>query len=73
MPFDPGIFHDSDVLITGGLGFIGSALARRLVGARAKVTLLDSLIPEYGGNWFNIHDIRDKVTVEVADACDRRR
>ena len=70
MPFDPGIFRNSDVLITGGLGFIGSALARRLLGLGARVTLVDSLIPEYGGNRFNIHDIQDRVTVDLADVRD---
>jgi UDP-glucose 4-epimerase len=64
---DPKIFFESDVLITGGFGFIGSSLARRLLARDAKVTLVDSLIPEYGGNLFNIHDIRNRVTVELAD------
>ena len=70
MPFDGKIFSGSDVLITGGLGFIGSALARRLVSLGAKVTLVDSLIPEYGGNRFNIHDIADRVAVNIADVRD---
>ena len=47
--------NGASVLITGGLGFIGSNLARRLVGSGARVTLVDSLIPVYGGNRFNIH------------------
>jgi UDP-glucose 4-epimerase len=68
--WNPDIFAGSDVLITGGLGFIGSALARRLVEIGAKVTLVDSLIPEYGGNLFNIHDIRDRVTVDLTDVRD---
>jgi UDP-glucose 4-epimerase len=68
--WDPDIFADSDVLVTGGLGFIGSALARRLVELGATVTLVDSLIPEYGGNLFNIHDIRDRVTVDLTDVRD---
>lgn len=59
-----------NALITGGLGFIGSSLARRLVGLGARVTLVDSLIPEYGGNLFNIHDIRDRVTVNISDVRD---
>jgi len=63
-------FSGSRALITGGLGFIGSNLARRLVGAGAKVTLMDSLIPEYGGNLFNIHDIRDRVEVSITDVRD---
>ena len=59
------------VLITGGLGFIGSNLARRLVGHGARVTLIDSLVPEYGGNFHNIADIRDRVTVNISDVRDR--
>ena len=70
MPQDYKVFAGSDALITGGLGFIGSALARRLVGLGARVTLVDSLIPEYGGNWFNIHDIRDQLRVEQIDVRD---
>jgi len=58
------------VLITGGLGFIGSNLARRLVKRGAIVTLVDSLIPEYGGNLFNIEDIRDLVQVNISDVRD---
>jgi UDP-glucose 4-epimerase len=63
-------FKDSNVLITGGLGFIGSNLARRLVDLGANVTLVDSLIPQYGGNFFNIHDIQDSVKVNVSDVRD---
>ncbi len=75
-PYNPevarnhNIFAGADVLVTGGLGFIGSALVRRLVGLGAKVTLVDSLIPEYGGNLFNIHDIRDRVNVDLTDVRD---
>lgn len=63
-------FRRKNVLITGGLGFIGSTLARRLVKAEAKVTLVDSLIPEYGGNLFNINDIADDVIVNISDVRD---
>ncbi|GAB4541204.1 MAG: NAD-dependent epimerase/dehydratase family protein [Thermodesulfovibrionia bacterium] len=63
-------FNGKNILITGGLGFIGSNLAHRLVSLGAKVTLIDSLIPEYGGNLFNIKDIKDKVTVNIADVRD---
>ncbi|MFM7230014.1 MAG: NAD-dependent epimerase/dehydratase family protein [Cyanobacteriota bacterium] len=59
-----------NVLITGGLGFIGSNLARRLVQERHRVTLIDSLIPEYGGNFANIADIRDEVAVNISDVRD---
>jgi UDP-glucose 4-epimerase len=63
-------FEHRQVLITGGLGFIGSNLARRLVSLGANVTLIDSLIPEYGGNLFNINDIQDQVQVNICDVRD---
>jgi nucleoside-diphosphate-sugar epimerase len=63
-------FSGAKVLITGGLGFIGSSLARRLVQLEAKVTLADSLIPQYGGNLFNIHDIKDRIAVNITDVRD---
>ena len=63
-------FKGKKVLITGGLGFIGSTLARRLVDLRADVVLVDSLIPEYGGNLFNIAGIEDRVRVNIADVRD---
>ena len=59
-----------EVLITGGVGFIGSNLARRLVMLGAKVTLVDSLIPLYGGNLRNIEDIRGKVALNISDVRD---
>lgn len=63
-------YRGAKVLITGGLGFIGSNLARRLVGLGAEVTLVDSLIPQYGGNPFNVADIRDRVRINVCDVRD---
>ena len=63
-------YRDAQVMITGGVGFIGSALARRLVEAGARVTLVDSLIPEYGGNLFNIAGLEDKLRVNIADVRD---
>jgi len=67
-------YHDAyrgrHVLITGGLGFIGSNLARRLVELGAEVALVDALIPEYGGNRANIAGIEDRVAVHVADVRD---
>ena len=64
-------FRGLRVLVTGGLGFIGSNLARRLLtlGA-AEIVLVDSLIPEYGGNRFNISGIEKDVTVNIADVRD---
>ena len=61
------LFRGSSVLITGGLGFIGSNLARRLLKMGAKVTLLDSLIPQSGGNLFNISGIEKNVRVNISD------
>jgi UDP-glucose 4-epimerase len=63
-------FRGKRILITGGLGFIGSTLARELVAHDAKVTLIDSLIPEYGGNRANIEGIEDRVEVHVSDVRD---
>ena len=55
------------VMITGGLGFIGSNLAAQLVELGARVLIVDSLIPDYGGNLFNIGGIEDDVRVNIAD------
>ena len=54
-------------MVTGGLGFIGSNVARQLAALGARVLLVDSLIPEYGGNLFNISGIDDRVRVNIAD------
>ena len=59
-----------NVLITGGLGFIGSNLARRLVAEGARVTVCDALIEGYGGNLANVAEIRDAIEVERADVRD---
>ena len=64
-------FLNKRVLITGGLGFIGSNLARRLVDDGAEITLVDSLIPEYGGNLFNVSDIQGRVRVNISDVRDK--
>lgn len=63
-------FQDKKVLITGGIGFIGSNLAIRLVEAGAKVTLVDSLIPTYGGNLFNIEPVKYRARVNISDVRD---
>jgi UDP-glucose 4-epimerase len=55
------------VLVTGGLGFIGSSLAHQLVDLGADVLLVDSMIPDYGGNLFNIADIENRVRVNISD------
>jgi UDP-glucose 4-epimerase len=63
-------YEGKKVLITGGLGFIGSNLARTLVPLGAEVLLVDSLIPDYGGNLFNIDGIESRVKVNIADVRD---
>ena len=63
-------YSGKEILITGGLGFIGSNLARSLVTQGANLTLVDSLIPQYGGNAFNIDDIKNKVAVNICDVRD---
>jgi UDP-glucose 4-epimerase len=70
MALDETDFGGARVLITGGLGFIGSNLARRLVELGSEVTVVDSLIPDYGGNLYNIEGIRDRIQVNVSDVRD---
>src|SRR6187399_2070058 len=60
-------YRDRSVLITGGLGFIGSNLAKALVNLGANVLIVDSLIPDYGGNLFNVRAIEGRVRINVAD------
>ena len=64
------VFREKRILITGGLGFIGSTLAHRLAGMGAQVLLVDSLIPEYGGNLFNIDRLEGCVQVNISDVRD---
>lgn len=63
-------FKGKNVMVTGGLGFIGSNLAHKLVEFGANVSLVDSLMPDYGGNLFNIHGIENKVSVNISDVRD---
>jgi UDP-glucose 4-epimerase len=67
---DPGFFEGSKVVITGGAGFIGSNLAVRLLDLGAHVTLVDSLVPEYGGNLFNIREYERRVRLNISDVRD---
>lgn len=60
-------FQNKKILIAGGLGFIGSNLARKLVNLGAKVHIIDALIPESGGNLFNIEGIEDQIEIHIAD------
>lgn len=66
-----GFYNEKNVLITGGLGFLGSNLAVRLLDAGASVTLYDGLIPDLGANYFNIEPIKDRVEVVTANVGDR--
>ena len=60
-------YRGPPVLVTGGLGFIGSNLCRTLADLGARVTAVDSLLPDYGGNLFNLADYEDKVRINIAD------
>jgi UDP-glucose 4-epimerase len=60
-------YRGRPVMVTGGMGFIGSNLARRLVELGARVIVVDSLIPGYGGNHFNLDGVEDRLTLNVAD------
>jgi UDP-glucose 4-epimerase len=60
-------YRGRPVMITGGLGFIGSNLAHQLVELGAEVLIVDSLIPDYGGNLFNVAEIADRIRLNIAD------
>lgn len=70
---DKNFYKDKKILITGGLGFIGSNLTIKLVELGAKVYIIDSLIKEYGGNLFNIDPVKDKVEVDYTDIREANR
>lgn len=65
-------FCNRKLIITGGVGFIGSNLAIRLLDLNAKVTIVDAMIPGHGGNLFNIKEIKDKVHVDFSDVRDEQ-
>ena len=66
------VFKDTRCMITGGLGFIGSNLALRLIDLGAEVVLVDSLIPEYGGNLHNTHGLDSgRARINIADVRDQ--
>jgi nucleoside-diphosphate-sugar epimerase len=71
MTIDVSQLADRSALVIGGLGFIGANLAHRLVALGAKVLLVDSMNPLYGGNLHNIDGIADRVTVNISDIRDR--
>jgi UDP-glucose 4-epimerase len=63
-------YANKKVLVTGGLGMIGSNIVVELVKLGAEVSILDAMLPLYGGNFFNIEEVKDQVTVNVADIRD---
>lgn len=63
-------YKEKNILITGGVGFIGSSLAIKLIKEGARVTILDAMLPEYGGNLFNIEPVKKDVIVNFADVRD---
>jgi len=71
MEINTQIFNKKNVIISGGLGFIGSNLAIKLVDCGASVTIIDSLIPEYGGNLWNIEPVKSKVKINISDVRDK--
>lgn len=70
MDINTQIFNKKNVIISGGLGFIGSNLAIKLIDYGAVVTIIDSLIPEYGGNLWNIEPIKNNVKINISDVRD---
>lgn len=69
-PADPGVWRDRPVLVAGGLGFIGATLARRLADLGSRVLVVDSLVPEYGGNVFNVDGYEGRIQVNISDIRD---
>jgi len=67
---DFSAYRGARALVTGGLGFIGSHLSRALIDLGASVTIVDSLIPEYGGNPYNVREIADRVRINLSDIRD---
>lgn len=63
-------FTGKNISISGGLGFIGSNLAIRLAGLGANVTVIDSLIPEYGGNLWNVEPVKSQIKINISDVRD---
>ena len=63
-------FEGKKVLVTGGLGFIGSNLAAQLVRPGAEVTIVDNMMPRLGGNLFNVKEIADHIHINFSDVRD---
>ncbi len=68
--YNPADFKNKRILITGGMGFIGSRVAHRLAKLGARITILDLMYPKSGANRFNLADIEEQVEVVIGDMCD---
>ena len=65
-----GEYKGRTALVTGGLGFIGSNLVRRLVEVGTEVSVLDAMLPDQGGNPYNVSDVRSRIEIHRGDVCD---
>mgnify|MGYP005836375311 CR=1 FL=1 len=70
MAKDLSVLKGKNVLVTGGLGFIGSNLSIRLVELGARVTIVDNMMPRLGGNLYNIREVADRVHINFSDVRD---
>lgn len=61
------IYKNKKVLITGGLGFIGSNLCIKLAELGAEVLVIDNMLPRQGGNLFNVEPVKNKIKINVSD------
>ncbi|HEX7956788.1 MAG TPA: NAD-dependent epimerase/dehydratase family protein [Pyrinomonadaceae bacterium] len=71
-PKNFGEYKGRTALVTGGLGFVGSNLVRRLVEVGAEVSVLDAMLHDQGGNHYNVRDVRPQIEVHTADMRDQR-
>jgi UDP-glucose 4-epimerase len=69
-PTSLALYRDATVMVTGGLGFIGSNLARRLVQLGAKVIVVDAMIPHLGGNLANLSDLQGQLQIQFLNLSD---
>jgi len=67
---DQEVFRGKKVLVTGGLGFIGSNLSAKLIEWGEKVTIVDNRMPRLGGNLFNVEEIADRIHINFSDVRD---
>ena len=65
------VLNGKNILVTGGLGFIGSTLAIELLQRGAHVTVLDSMVPEHGGNFSNLRGYTDRLSLNISDMRDQ--